>query len=67
LISVLDYTATQGIDKHENDDKLPPNARRISRRERAAQVSVKIAPISRAKRSGCMRMFGRSRALCLLA
>ena len=39
----------------------PPNELRISRRERAAQETVKIVTISRAKRSGCMRMFGRSR------
>jgi len=36
--------------------ELPPNGLRISRRKRAASESTKIATISRAKRSDCMRV-----------
>ena len=38
----------------------PPNELRISRRKRAAYESAKIATISRAKRSDCMRVLGRA-------
>ena len=36
----------------------PTDGRRISRRKRATPDCVKIGAILRAKRSGCMRMFG---------
>jgi len=42
---------------------LPPNGLRISRRKRAAYESAKMATISRAKRSDCMRVLGGNRAM----
>jgi hypothetical protein len=39
-------------------EKLPSNGLAFSCRERAASESAKIATISRAKRSDCMRVLG---------